>query len=114
MATDVPVVKTLKPKIIKNLENIGQVHQGKIKAVVLPNAVLHIQVNTKNKGWFDEQVDAQQKQQVQDKFAVHRAKVQKSACRECLKNPPENINSIPAPFVYFRYTLAVILQHGSL
>jgi hypothetical protein len=63
--TDVSVVKTLYPEIIDDLTQVGQVQQGKIQPVLIAQAVLDTQINTKNKKWFYQYVDKNQEQDVQ-------------------------------------------------
>lgn len=72
---DVAVIETLYAEIVENLKNIRQVHQGEIQPVILPGPVLHGEVYSKNKKRLYQQVDKEQKQDVDDKFAIHGVKV---------------------------------------
>ncbi len=75
MLADVAVVETLNPEIIENLKNIGQIHQSEIQAVFRSYPILYRQVDPENKKGLYQQVDKEQEKDVDDKFAVHGAKV---------------------------------------
>lgn len=70
MPADVAVVEALNAEIIDDLKNIGQVQQREIKPVIRSNAVLHRQVDPENERRFDQQVDKNQEQDVDDEFAI--------------------------------------------
>ena len=75
MLTDVPVVVVLDAEVAENLEQIGKIQQGKVDAVFRTNLVLHRKVDPENKKRLYQQVDKEQEKDVDDKFAVHGAKV---------------------------------------
>ena len=77
MLAEVTTVKILYPEVIQYLKNIGQVEQREIQTVVLPYPVLHGQVDAENEKGLYQEIDKDQEQDVEDKFAVHAAKVNK-------------------------------------
>jgi len=61
---DVPVVKTLYPKIIDDLAQVRQVQQRKIQAILFPQLVLHPQVDAKYEQRLYQQVDKDEEEDV--------------------------------------------------
>ena len=71
MLADVAVVEILNAEVVQDLEQVGNVEQRKIQAIVaVGHAVLYRQINAEDKKRLDQQVDKNQEQDVEQKFAV--------------------------------------------
>ena len=75
MLTNIPVVEILDAKVVQNLKNVGQVQQGEIQSIIGPDFVLHVQVDSEYKNRLYQQVDKEQQENIEQKGAIHGAKV---------------------------------------
>ena len=74
MTSDVSAVETVNSKVIKNLQQIGEIQQCKVNSISFStNSILNSSVNTKNKKWLDQQIDRNQKDNIDKKLSVHSA-----------------------------------------
>ena len=89
MLAEIAVVEILNPEIVQDLKNISEVEQREVQPVVFAHAVLHRQVDTKNKKRLYQQVDKDEDDDVEDEFAVQVS----GRFRQSL--PPQSWEEIP-------------------
>ena len=73
--TDVAVVEILDAKVVQYLKNVGQVQQGEIQSIIGPDFILYVQVDSEYKNRLYQQVDKEQQENIEQKGAIHGAKV---------------------------------------
>ncbi len=69
--SDIPIIVILNPEVVDDLQEVGEVEKGEINAITfLPHRILHDPINPKQIKGFDQQIDRNQKSNVDEKFPV--------------------------------------------